>query len=150
MRVVVWAALAVLASTYAQAKDTRLMLSMPDSLAPGAMPGMLSWSVPGPRVPGGYGVSADSTGLSPLTLGFHRAIAPRRYTINTFQHISEGAGKGANLGLALGYIGTLFGKWDDETALYMMAAGAALWGHHPKLDHFRTLQCAIAHGSVEP
>jgi hypothetical protein len=59
--------------------------------------------------------------------GWHGS-GPRRVELSPLGRIAYGADKGAYLGLFAGYLGTLAGAWDDETALKIMAAGAALGG----------------------
>jgi len=53
-------------------------------------------------------------------------LALQTVELTPLQRAVYGADKGAYLGLAAGYLGTLAGAWDDDTALKIMAAGAAL------------------------
>lgn len=56
----------------------------------------------------------------------HLLWQPRRQPANRFQRTLLAADKAGYSALAVGYLGTLVGLWEDETALYMMGAGAAL------------------------
>jgi hypothetical protein len=56
---------------------------------------------------------------------------PQTVQLSPFASTLHNADRGAYLGLAVGYLGDLFGLWSKETALYMVGAGAVLgagWG----------------------
>jgi hypothetical protein len=65
--------------------------------------------------------------VSPPPMDLNHFLTPRPGPPpNAFQRLLLAADKGAYSALAVGYLGTLVGAWEDETALALMGAGAVL------------------------
>lgn len=76
------------------------------------------------------GSEPASEGMTPSLEFFHpRPLlgdARGPVQLNTFQRTVVAADRGAYAGMFLGTLGSVMGWWDDETAFYLMGAGAAL------------------------
>ena len=96
-----------------------------EGLGFGALARPLSADLQRPPAPAPH-LALELTAPRPVT-SFDRLFAPPpRDPPNTFQRLLLGADKGAYGALAVGYLGTLVGAWEDETALALMGAGAVL------------------------
>lgn len=76
------------------------------------------------------GTEPAAEGMTPSLQFFHPRI-PLGETrgpveLNTFQRTVVAADRGAYAGMFLGTLGTVMGWWDEDTAFYLMGAGAAL------------------------
>lgn len=72
-----------------------------------------------------YVVPAPSTGLGSRS-GLGGGLVRTVRHLTPLERVVYGADKGAFASLAVGTVGSWVGLWDEETAWYMMGAGAAI------------------------